>query len=109
MPNHAEQQLLDVYRELDWRIADKDRAGAQACCDRLREVSGQSTRELGPSWLSSMVKSKGIRLPYLERALEADTVVVTGDASLKHSLIDALQGKKPFVIDRVSIELRITW
>ena len=106
---YCEGQMIEAFCELDRRLADGDDSGAEACCARIRQVDAQSMKSFGPAWLADVIKDKGIRLPYLERALSVDKVVITGDAALKHGLLDALSGKKPFAIDRATIELRITY
>ena len=101
--------MIQAFCELDRRLADDDPAGAEACCARIRQVDAQSMSNFGPAWLADMIKNKGIRLPYLEHALKVDKVVITGDVELQHGFLDALSGKKPFAIDRATIELRITY
>jgi hypothetical protein len=106
---HSDQQMIDAFRKLDRMLADGDDRGAESCCARIREIGAQSRSNLGPAWLADVIKNKGIRLPYLEHALKVDKVVVTGSVELEHGLLDALSGKKPFTIDRGTIELRITF
>lgn len=106
---YLEQQMIVAFRELDLRLADGDALGARTCCARIREIGAQSTSSFGPAWLADVIEHKGIRLPYLEQALKVDKVVITGDIELEHGLLDALSGKKPFAIDRATIELRITF
>ncbi len=104
---YVERQMIGAIKDLDLRIADQDFSAASTCCDRIRELDSQTMQSFGPSWLSDIVRNRGLRVPYLERALQVDKVVIGGDVVLKDGFLDALRGNKTLPFQEVKIEIRI--
>lgn len=92
-----QQKMKRLLGDLDHRLSTGDADGARRCALGITRLCRSAPRgtDLGPAWLSSLVRNGGVRLPALERAVGTDKVVVSGGLEVQHNLRRALRGEQP--------------